>query len=214
MQKIITIFIFSVLISQSSRAASFNCVLANTNVEKAICQIDSISTLDENMASLYSSITKIYSDTKAIKSWQKNWLSERNYCKDTRCLEDSYKRRIELLKAALTADSSTRKWTGFYSRYINKKKDPDSADIILIALDNSKIYVEGSSIWIGNVKTGNVNTGEMRGLGELRGSVLGESVKDELCSARLILTANNTLVVEGESGCGGMNVTFKGEYFK
>ena len=166
------------------------------------------------MASLYYSLTKIYYDTKAVKSWQKNWLSERNHCKDTKCLEDAYKRRIELLKAALTADSSTRKWTGLYSRYINKKKDPDSAEIILIALDNSKIFVEGSSIWIGNLNTGNVNTGEMRGIGELRGSVLGESVKDELCSAKLILTANNTLVVEGESGCGGMNVTFNGEYFK
>ena len=170
--------------------------------------------LDENMASLYASLIKTYSDSKAIKSWQRTWLNERNNCKDKRCLEETYGNRISLLKSALTADNTTKKWTGFYSRHINKKKDTDNSEIILIALENSKIYVEGSAIWIGNVKTGNVNLGELRGIGELRGSVLSEVVKDELCSAKFILTANNTLLVDGESGCGGMNVTFNGEYWK
>ena len=207
-------FIFLLLFSQCLLAASFKCELAKTSVEKAICASDNISVLDENMASLYTSLIKIYVDSKAIKSWQKIWLNERNSCKNSKCLEETYRERISLLKSALTADAATKKWTGIYSRHINRKKDTNNSEIVLIALDNSKIYVEGSAFWIGNVKTGNVNVGELRGIGELKGSVLSELVKDELCSAKFILTANNTLLVDGETGCGGMNVTFNGEYWK
>jgi hypothetical protein len=65
---------------------------------------------------------------------------------------------------------------------------------------------------VGNATTGNVNVGQLQGVGTLVGSILQETVAEELCSAKLILTINNTLAIVGESGCGGMNVTFNGEY--
>ena len=215
MKKNLLLFFFLILSYDFLHAASFNCDLAKSNVEKMICDSPTLSLQDENMGSLYSSLIKIYSNAIPIRIWQKSWLIGRNDCKDSKCLEDAYIKRIAILKSALAADAATKKWTGYYSRYINKSKDTDSSNILLVALDNSKVFVEGHSIWVGNVKTGNVNLGEIIGIGNLKGSVVTESVKDEFCSSRLILTANNSLLVDGEqSGCGGMNVTFKGEYFK
>ena len=195
-------------------SASFNCELAKTSVEKMICLSNNLSILDKDMAARYSSLTKIYTDSKAIRSWQRNWLRERNYCKDIECLDDSYKQRISLLQSALSTDSLTKKWTGQYYRYVDNKKDTNTSEILLIAVNNSKVYIDGSAIWIGNIKTGNVNVGQLQGIGEVKGSVLSEKVEGELCSAKITLTANNILLVDGESGCGGMNVTFNGEYRK
>jgi uncharacterized protein len=75
-------FISLILCIKVSFAASFNCDMAKASVEKAICHSESISMLDENMASLYASHIKAYGDPKAIKSSQKIWLNTRNDCKD------------------------------------------------------------------------------------------------------------------------------------
>jgi hypothetical protein len=125
-----------------------------------------------------------------------------------------YRRRVAIIELALAANSSTRQWTGTYTRYVNGKKDSDSAELLLIGLDKSKIWVEGSSIWVGNAQTGYVNMGEMQGIGVLKGAILQEAAPGELCSANLILTLYKTLAVVNESGCGGMNVTFNGEYVR
>lgn len=208
------IFLAMLLNCSLAFSASFKCSEVKTRVESLICMNEYVSSMDETMSSLYSSLVKNYSDARAVKQWQKNWLNKRNACEDAKCLNDLYRRRVADLELALAANSTTRKWTGSYTRYINGKKDTDSADLLLIALDNSKVIVEGTSIWVGNVKTGNVNMGEMQGVGVLNGSILQEAVTDGLCSANLILTINNTLAVVGESGCGGMNVTFNGEYLR
>ena len=133
------LFIFLILSCDFLHAASFNCDLSKSNVEKMICRSPALSVQDENMSSLYSSLIKIYSDASPIRTWQKYWLTERNECKDTKCLEDVYAKRISLLKAALTADAATKKWTGYYSRYINKIKDTDSSNILLIMSSNTLV---------------------------------------------------------------------------
>jgi uncharacterized protein len=193
-------------------AAAFKCAEAKTKIENLICKNESISSLDEKTSSLYSSLIKNYSDASAIKLWQKNWLIQRNACGDEKCLAELYRQRISHLELALTASPAARKWTGNYTRYVSGKKDSDSSEVLLIALDKNKILVEGSSIWVGNATTGNVNVAQLQGVGVLNGSILQETVAEELCSAKLILTINNTLAIIGESGCGGMNVTFNGEY--
>lgn len=204
--------LFLLLHCSGTYAAAFKCAEAKTKVENLICKNESISSLDEKTRSLHSSLIKTYSDASAIKLWQKNWLIHRNACADEKCLTDLYRQRISHLELALTASTVSRKWTGNYTRYVNGKKDSDSSEVLLIALDKNKILVEGSSSWVGNATTGNVNVGQLQGVGTLVGSILQETVAEELCSAKLILTINNTLAIVGESGCGGMNVTFNGEY--
>ena len=74
----------------------------------------------------------------------------------------------------------------------------------------SAIYVAGDALWLGpNAADGQVNAGEMIGLGELKS---GRAVFDlEGCTAPMALK-DAGVKVEEESGCGGMNVSFAGEY--
>jgi len=168
--------------------------------------------LDDTMGALYASLTSTYSDAQALKWGQKSWLLERNACQNAQCLEVAYTQRIAFLQSALSADPELRKWTGNYVRYTNGKKDANSAVINVIALNASRFHIDGTSVWVSPGKSGTAHTGALRGFGELKGAVISETVKNELCSAKLRLTAPGTLRVEGEAGCGGMNVTFNGEY--
>jgi hypothetical protein len=79
---------------------------------------------------------------------------------------------------------------------------------------SSGFYIEGTSVWVSPGKSGTAHTGSLRGPGELKDAVVSEAVKNELCSAKLRLTAPGTLRVEGEAGCGGMNAPFNGDYRK
>jgi len=55
-------------------------------------------------------------------------------------------------------------------------------------------------------------------MGEVEGVALLENnqayVKDESCEMTLVFPSKTALIVENETGCGGLNVTFNGEYRK
>jgi uncharacterized protein len=80
------------------QAASFDCTKASTNVEKMICNDANLSTLDENMAAAYSRVLMKYSNFVGIKQQQRDWISQRNQCKEITCLTNEYNKRIAELQ--------------------------------------------------------------------------------------------------------------------
>lgn len=212
--KKIFLLIFLTFIAKVAFSASFDCGLAKSNIEKMICQNDNISKLDEILADNYRNLLKIYSNSNAIKEWQKKWLRTRNACKDATCVEKSYSERISALKSAIAADAGDRKWTGYYFRYRDNKKD-SSTSILLIAMEKSNILIDASSVLVLNASSGDVRTGEMEGVYKPKGSVLivRDPDADSLsCFSVLSLKSNKSLLVEDESSCGGVGVSFNGEY--
>jgi uncharacterized protein len=96
MKKLMLIFI---LITASLFGASFDCSKAKSNVEKMICQDEELSKLDEKLSTVYASF---YFLTKEIKSDQREWLKQRNQCKDSSCIQTSYTKRLEELNTSLS----------------------------------------------------------------------------------------------------------------
>ena len=86
----------------------------------------------------------------------------------------------------------------------------DPASITLIGLNGNRILASGNALWEGpNAANGQVHTGEIDGIGSLRGT---QAVFElDGCSATLVLEAQGLAVLE-ESGCGGLNVSFVGRY--
>lgn len=96
MRKLLVVFILTTL---SLFGASFDCSKAATKVEKMICQDDELSKLDEKLNEVY---TSFYLLTKEIKSDQRAWVKQRNGCKDTNCIKESYQARVEELSTSLS----------------------------------------------------------------------------------------------------------------
>lgn len=104
------IFLFllsSILLVYAQEEPSFDCSLARTPVEKALCGggNSGMGDLDQAMHDLFKSVSNSPDVNKpALISIQRRWLAERNQCKGAEidiinCLYDSYRARyIELCK--------------------------------------------------------------------------------------------------------------------
>ena len=83
------------------QAQSFNCRLARSPDEVAICQDAELSQLDEQMSSLYFSVRNRESNrgSAELEHEQVDWLASRRVCgRDFRCLRAAYNVRINDLK--------------------------------------------------------------------------------------------------------------------
>ena len=87
-----------ILISATSvQAASFDCSLAQTTIEKTICSNPEISKADETLSTLYSNIRGQARYANDLTKNQLAWLKERNTCKSDPCILEKYKaREVEL----------------------------------------------------------------------------------------------------------------------
>ena len=88
-----------VLTTFSLFGASFDCVKAKSDVEKAICQDEELSKLDEELNKVY---TSFYFLTKEMKTDQREWLKQRNQCQDTACIKEVYTARVNNLNTSLS----------------------------------------------------------------------------------------------------------------
>jgi len=78
-----------------AQAASFDCAKAAIKVERAICENQDISKLDEKLAIAYQQALKTTSKKKDLMRQQYDWLvTVRNKCDDTNCLETAYTNRM------------------------------------------------------------------------------------------------------------------------
>jgi uncharacterized protein len=206
-----TVFIFA--ISSSSLAASFDCNKSRSRTEKLICSNAQLSSLDESLNSAYKDAGDRMKDKPALLRVQRRWLSYTlAQCSDAMCLEKAISERIALLNDVAPSGDPLSTWTGHFVRYWKGHEDKDRATISVLGLKNGRLFLSGTAIWAGpKANTGQVNTGEME-------AYVKQQVQDGMalfdsdgCTAQLRLTGN-TLEVKDESGCGGLNVTFDGQY--
>ena len=90
-------------------------------------------------------------------------------------------------------------------------KMDDTAAIMVIALENNWFYLKGFAYWLGKAELGQAHIGEIDGLVPLQEGKL--FFEEDSCTAEIHLESSG-IIVEKESGCGGLNVTFEGEYKK
>lgn len=95
-------------LSYKSYSASFDCTIASTSIEKAICADENLSKMDEELSFFYTKLRKSLINNKDIAnellSQQRQWLRNRNRkCSPlpniTTCLTEQYQPRINALKS-------------------------------------------------------------------------------------------------------------------
>jgi uncharacterized protein YecT (DUF1311 family) len=83
----------------TSGAASFDCRIAKTHVEKLICSDAELSRLDDKLGSAYKTGLKSALVRSALAADQRKWIMEtRSRCDEATCLLRAYKARISKLE--------------------------------------------------------------------------------------------------------------------
>lgn len=95
-------FLLSLLVNfwtvASVNAASFDCALATSRIDNAICASPIVSKLDSELDAAYKDALTKNSDPNAVKVAQRAWLRDtRNQCQDDACFVTIYKQRIAAL---------------------------------------------------------------------------------------------------------------------
>jgi uncharacterized protein len=199
-------------------AAGFDCAKAGTATEKAVCADHQLSDLDGRLAAAYEKALIDKSRAASVKTAQKEWLkSVRDACQNKACLEKAYTSRLAQLegKGFMPGLASILGISGTYQRYAQGKPDKDSSSITLRELSDGQIHVEGNATWVGDMATGNVNTGELDGTFKREGNAIHYSSDgDEGCKLTIQWVKNSLNVSDDNGRCGGLNVTFDGQYRK
>lgn len=188
-------------------AASFNCAKAASAAEKLICSDAGLSKLDEDLNAAYARAVTRVGDKTLMRTWQRDWLKSHalSACKTAACMKPLFAARVSLLDEVVAS-----RWNGQYARQYKGKPDRHTADIVLVAVKDEAVMGKGSALWMGpNAANGQVNVGEF----DAQGAFTGEQLifDTEGCHVSMSLKGD-ALKVEDNNTCGGMNVTFSGEY--
>ncbi len=83
-------------LTSDADAASFDCALAKTAIEKSICGNEELSTLDEYLGRYYANARETLKPAeKCLIADQRAWIrTKRNTCKDDNCLREKYLLRL------------------------------------------------------------------------------------------------------------------------
>jgi uncharacterized protein len=103
----LAIVVLSLLFSNWSYAASFDCGSAKTRVERLICDHADLSHLDDQLGSTFKSVLPDAADQAAVIETQRGWMKARNRCTDVACLGQAYSERLAALKGVKRADWKT-----------------------------------------------------------------------------------------------------------
>ncbi|AFV96895.1 hypothetical protein B649_02905 [Candidatus Sulfuricurvum sp. RIFRC-1] len=195
---------------------SFDCSKTKTSIDAMVCDSKELSKLDKQLSiSYHDALSK--GNKQSIKEWQKVWLyNDRGSCNDPHCLEKVYESQISKLRE-FVKNISKDSISGKYQRYYNGRLDKHISLINIYELDSNRVQIVGSSIWIGNIETGNVNTGEAYGEATLidnRFNYEETSEDGNGCQLRVVFYKNSLVVTDENLHCGGLNVSFGGEYRK
>jgi uncharacterized protein len=189
-------------------AASFDCAKAKSRLEVLICSEPRLSALDQELADAYRAALSKTNDRKTLIHWQRDWLNSDplSSCRDANCASREFRARIAVLDRVVPEDAATG-WTGSFIRVLNGKDD-QSSHIVLIRLAGERLSAAGTAYWVG-ANPGQINSGELIGTADIEGG--RATFRGDGCEAVFALRQGK-LFVESESGCGGLNVSFVGEY--
>lgn len=90
-----------------------------------------------------------------------------------------------------------------------EKTDGSRGFIEVSNVTGNQFSINGQAYWVGNATTGNVNQGEVYGIVTLQGS---KAIYNQGSCQLQIEFHSNALTVKDNEACGGLNVTFTGEY--
>lgn len=213
-----TILLICVLLSAMSflaQAASFDCTKAITLIEKAICSHPELSHLDELLMSSYSTALVNAPNPETVKTRQRAWLQfERARCQTVGCLQEQYTRRITELQEWGAAVPALAAVSGTYERMARGKPDTHTATLTIRSYQDGHVHVSGDAQWIGNAKTGSINVGNVDGTFLLRGNTVyyTDADNEDGCTFTIAFSPNALRVTNDNLRCGGLNVTFNGQY--
>ena len=194
-----------------AHAASFDCMKATSAVERTICANPRLSRLDEELATAFRAMLGTVANPDALRGRQRDWLRERDACADDACLERLYTRRVAGLRAGTQSIEATRASAlGVYERRIDGEPDPHAATLTIAAGSGDRIRITGEATWVGNAETDNVHVGEVDGSAPLEGNHARYDVDG--CSFAIEFVPDALIVSDDNGACGGMNVTFEGDY--
>ncbi|BBL73695.1 lysozyme inhibitor LprI family protein [Methylomagnum ishizawai] len=90
----------TIMLANTSIAASFDCVKAGTQVEKLICNHSQLSALDEQLSEIYRTNLAKSGNSASLTQDQRSWLkTQRNSCANIDCLKQAYTQRIGVLNS-------------------------------------------------------------------------------------------------------------------
>ena len=201
-------------LATGASAASFDCGKAASGTEKLICSDASVSALDEALNAAYKRAFERVGARAVLRQSQRDWLSsyEVKGCSSAACLKDAFTARTELLADIAAPGEPGSAWSGEYQRLWRGKKDPNAAHLSMLGLKTGRVLIAGTALWQGpNASIGQVNTGDMSGIAAEQTAGKTLLFDGDGCTAQLQLDGDR-ITVTGESGCGGLNVTFDGQY--
>lgn len=110
------------------------------------------------------------------------------------------------------ATESDSPFDGHYERIgTGTGTDKAAAELDVLQVGPGVLRIKGLARWVGNAETGNVNTGEVSG------TLKPERLKAHFenadgCKLDILFHAEGLKVENTADDCGGLNVTFDGEY--
>lgn len=132
---IAALFLLTLLITNKSDSASFDCTHASTTVERLICKDSELSSLDEQISVIYGRALAIDPKPERLRSGQRKWLQgDRNKCIDSRCLKEVYEARLAILEAIAGPFDSTPP-TKHIASLCKKLSDPQIRSEILKSIN-------------------------------------------------------------------------------
>ena len=209
------IFLGLLFNSFNSHAAGFDCTKASAWVEKEICSNHELSQLDDQLSLSYQNTLFISDNKTGLKKEQSNWLaSVRNACKNAACLQKAYTSRISELDKLTATNPKPQSVSGKYQRYFHGKPD-DSANITVTEKQDGQIQISGTSVWVGDKDRGYVNDGELEGSFPIdHNRVHYTDGEENGCRLTITFGQDGLVVSDDNLHCGGLNVTFDGQYRK
>jgi uncharacterized protein len=113
----ITLIGFLIFLSLSrTEAASFDCQIASSRIEKAICSDTRLNDLDNQLGYLYREVKNSIGNPHYVDQFvgeSRKWLKARNRCRNKDCIRQKYHNRITQLQSMLPRNTGNN--TSFHN---------------------------------------------------------------------------------------------------
>lgn len=208
--------IITLLIIHNSNAYEMYCGKGIGKIEKMICDDDELKKIDTKFMVMNFALNKS-SVSKQHKLETFSWIDKKMSCEDKACLKKVYIDRIaemelqiDKLKRAgekidLNESNAPAKREATYVRIFNGKKDL-STTIKFKEKTKDIIEITGSSV------TAQGRTGDFSG--EIKNNPNGFEFNKDGCKFKVTSASDNSFNLKEILGseCGGLGVSFDGEY--